>query len=286
MVNVPRRSPRRKAATPPPTQASPRRTRVTRKAQKIQMTQDHLAQDAAVSDTAHSRSLQPGSRYLSAPQDPMHGEIGVVGLLQYALARAEALEWIRNSPTPQHLDDGSISRDDQRLCAHCVPPNANDPAPIDDQVHGSCCRSTPPLLRVNENSHLGHNPMTKRTGVEDNWTGTTPVDRSHAAFARRVLWEDGSQGYYHAIRFILNNFPLLDLKDAWIWFEYIKRAHKRGTPLNSRIMDAFRTHNWSRLIHDKDYAPDDPVRLDLFPSFQRVSLAYSHIIVPAAYSRN
>ncbi|EJD33176.1 hypothetical protein AURDEDRAFT_177742 [Auricularia subglabra TFB-10046 SS5] len=46
MVNVPRRSPRRRPATPPPAQAPPRRARLTRKAQKVRFAVDPEARDA------------------------------------------------------------------------------------------------------------------------------------------------------------------------------------------------------------------------------------------------
>ncbi|EJD50287.1 hypothetical protein AURDEDRAFT_160822 [Auricularia subglabra TFB-10046 SS5] len=58
MVNVPRRSPRRRPAAPPPAQAPPRRARLTRKAQKVRFAVDPEARDAHDAADSDSEVLE------------------------------------------------------------------------------------------------------------------------------------------------------------------------------------------------------------------------------------
>ncbi|EJD41644.1 hypothetical protein AURDEDRAFT_126958 [Auricularia subglabra TFB-10046 SS5] len=74
---------------------------------------------------------------------------------------------------------------------------------------------------------------------------------SRRAFGRRVVKMAASQGDAPAIRFVLENFPHLDLKDAWLWVEYIKTAYNRAGDFDSWIMDGFRFTAWWRALSKK-----------------------------------
>ncbi|EJD41631.1 hypothetical protein AURDEDRAFT_169291 [Auricularia subglabra TFB-10046 SS5] len=108
---------------------------------------------------------------------------------------------------------------------------------------------------------------------------------SRSAFGRRVAKMAAGQGDPPAIRFVLESFPHLDLKDAWLWVEYIKTAYVRAGDFDVGIMDHFKFAAWwatlseSQLSDFAEYDTTINILLDLFPSFQRVQTAYKQLIV-------
>ncbi|EJD34475.1 hypothetical protein AURDEDRAFT_176474, partial [Auricularia subglabra TFB-10046 SS5] len=117
---------------------------------------------------------------------------------------------------------------------------------------------------------------------EDNLVLNVYGPWSRRCFGLRVYKIALEQGDASAIRFVIDGFPQCDLKDAWLWVEYIKSAFTRAGDFDLWVMDRFRFKGWFGLLlksHRDDYRDETPVYVDLFPSFFRVQLAFTQSIV-------
>ncbi|EJD50244.1 hypothetical protein AURDEDRAFT_160779 [Auricularia subglabra TFB-10046 SS5] len=288
MVNVPRRSPRRRPATPPPAQAPPRRARLTRKAQKVRFAVDPEARDAhdaadSCSSSVHVHGPVVNTFHCYHPLQPSFEVPDVQPYRQPSVVQAADLVPDAVAPASATAMIDPASED-------------NDMAPYPDfkqynpegadAVHSEYFGVAEPLRGVQ--SALGpaaadiysavpdtlRQRRVKNFNDEENLILNEVGPWSRAAFARRVLREAAARSDWHGIRFVLDSFPRLTLQDGWLWLEYIKFVLQRGDTLDLSIMDAFRTRGWCHLLHPccaDDYTPDDPIRRDLLPSFCRMN---------------
>ncbi|EJD51582.1 hypothetical protein AURDEDRAFT_159319 [Auricularia subglabra TFB-10046 SS5] len=120
---------------------------------------------------------------------------------------------------------------------------------------------------------------------EDNLILNVVGPWSRNAFGRRVLKLALTLGDAHAIRFVADSFPVQDVRDAWLWVEYIKSSHQRTGGFDIFVMDVFRYRSWSRALEhgygdtNEKIAKAPEIHLDLLPSFRRVQSVFHQAIL-------